>query len=197
MATSGVRVTAAASSSTASTSAPCRPTWPTGCCPSTWTLITEQYRLTEEKFWPAWQDAHPAILGALLDLAAAVLGCFRSVELERKPRMADFARILAAVDAELGTQALERYVRRGADLAAEGLSGDSFAVAIQAVITAGGFNGTSAQLLEFVTPDGDSAKPPKDWPKDGRAVTGACAASPRRSASSAGRSASTGTATGS
>ncbi len=62
--------------------------------------------------------------------------------------MADFARILAAVDAELGTQALARYARQATDLAAESLSGDSFAARIQA----GGrrrLQGTSAALLKL------------------------------------------------
>ncbi|MGO9079904.1 MAG: hypothetical protein ACLQDY_12800 [Streptosporangiaceae bacterium] len=134
-------------------------------------VITEQTRLTEEDLWPAWRDAHPAILGALLTLAAAVMDRLPSVQLPSKPRMADFARIVAAVDLILSTNGLPRYVRRGADLAADGLSGDSFAVRMQAVIKPErGFDGTSAKLLELLTPPGD-ARPPKDWPKDGRAVT--------------------------
>jgi hypothetical protein len=132
-------------------------------------LITEQTRLTEEDLWPAWQHAHPAILGALLDLAVKVKAQLPSVHLERKPRMADFARIAAAVDLILGTNGLPRYVLRGADLAADGLSGFSFAVRIQDVIKIE-FDGTSAKLLELLTPPGD-ARPAKDWPKDGRAVT--------------------------
>jgi hypothetical protein len=132
-------------------------------------LITEQARLTEEDIWPGWHDAHPAILGALLDLAVKVKAKLPSVQLERKPRMADFARIAATVDLILGTSGLPRYVLRGADLAAESLSGFSFAVSIQEVIRTE-FDGTSAKLLELLKPS-DDARPPKDWPKDGRAVT--------------------------
>jgi hypothetical protein len=62
-------------------------------------------------------------------------------------------------------------MRHGADLAADGLSGDPFAVRLQAVITAGQeFDGTSAKLLELLKPPGEE-RLPKDWPKDGRAVT--------------------------
>jgi hypothetical protein len=132
-------------------------------------VITEQARLAEADLWPAWRDAHAAILGALLSLAAGVMARLPSVELERKPRMADFARILAAVDQVLGTSGLQRYLGRGAELAADGLSGDSFAVRIQQQITYE-FGGTSADLLHLLTPIGD-ARVPKDWPKDGRAVT--------------------------
>lgn len=134
-------------------------------------VIDAQSRLTEEDLWPAWREAHPAILGALLDLAAVVLARLPSVQLASKPRMADFAKIAAAVDATLGTAGLARYTSRGAELAADGLSGDSFAVRMQAVITAEcPFGGTSAKLLELLTPTGES-RLPRDWPKDSRAVS--------------------------
>jgi hypothetical protein len=135
-------------------------------------LIPDDERLDEEAFWADWKTAHPRILGAVLDLAANVMARLPSVTLARKPRMADFARILSAVDAELGTSALHRYARQAASLAAEGLSGDSLASRIQeAIITS--YEGTSAALLELVTPspDGDGWKPPKDWPASSRAVT--------------------------
>ena len=134
-------------------------------------VITAQSRMAEEDIWPSWHEAHPAILGALLDLAAAVLARSGSVRLESKPRMADFARIVAAVDLILGTDGLARYMNRGAELAADGLSGDSFAVRMQAVITPEyPFEGTSAKLLELAKPPGED-RLPRDWPKDARAVT--------------------------
>jgi hypothetical protein len=105
----------------------------------------------------------------VLDLAAAVM-----------------ARIFAAADAELGTDALERYARQAADLAAEGLSGDSFASAIQAAIT-GGFEVTAGELLAKVTAGDPEWKAPKHWPGSARAVTGKLAGSHRRSARSAER----------
>jgi hypothetical protein len=66
-------------------------------------LIPDEDRADEETFWSRWQDAHPRLLGAVLTLAARVIARLPDVRLPRKPRMADFARILAAVDAELGT----------------------------------------------------------------------------------------------
>jgi hypothetical protein len=142
--------------------------------PITLDLIPEEHRTDEETFWGSWAEAHPKLLGAVLDLAAAVLRQLPSVELARKPRMADFARILAAVDAELGTKALARYARQATDMAAESLSGDSFAARIQMAMTET-FTGTSAALLKLIRPadpaDGEWT-PPKDWPKDARAATG-------------------------
>lgn len=134
-------------------------------------LIPDEERRDEETFWSEWAAGHPQLLGAVLDLAAKVLRRLPETRLERKPRMADFARILAAVDAELGTNALGRYARQAANLAAEGLSGDPFACRIQEAVTAT-FEGTSAELLKHVKPGDSEWKAPKDWPADSRAVTG-------------------------
>ncbi len=139
--------------------------------PITLELIGDEDRLDEETFWARWTQAHPQLLGAVLDLAANVMARLPDVQLARKPRMADYARILAAVDAELGTQALARYAQQAADLAAEGLSGDSFATRIQAAIT-DSFEGTAAELLTTVMPADPEWKAPKDWPGSARAVTG-------------------------
>jgi hypothetical protein len=119
-----------------------------------------------------------------------VLRRLPDVTLERKPRMADFARILAAVDAELGTDTLKRYASQAAYLAAEGLSGDLFAARIRELITSE-WEGTSAQLLALVTPAGLSAedwKAPKEWPKGRGMSPAACGASHPRSARPDGRS---------
>ena len=63
----------------------------------------------------------------------------------------------------MGTNAFDRYAQQAANLAAEGLSGDSFAARIQAVIMTG-FEGTSADLLKHVRPGDPEWKAPKDWP---------------------------------
>jgi hypothetical protein len=139
--------------------------------PVTLNLIADQDRADEETFWAQWASAHPQLLGALLDLAASVMDRLPMVKLERKPRMADYARILAAVDAELGTSALERYASQSKNLAAESLSDDSLAARIQQAIT-GPFEGTSAALLELITPKDEDWQPPKDWPAKPRKVTG-------------------------
>ena len=137
-------------------------------------LITEEERQAEEDLWPSWREAHPLILGALLDLVSDVMARLPAVRLERKPRMADFARIIAAVAPALDTEesraALARYIGRSVDLAAEGLSGSPLAVRIQECITSA-FHGTSAELRKQLAPADDSARLAKDWPKDGRAVT--------------------------
>src|SRR5690606_20266934 len=49
--------------------------------------IPEQQRRDEEEIWPAWEDAHPRMLGALLDLVAQVMAVLNTVKLSRRPRM--------------------------------------------------------------------------------------------------------------
>ena len=126
--------------------------------------ISESRRLTEDRLWSLWRHNHPKILGAILDLASRVLSVLRSVELASKPRMADFARIVAAVDIVKGSAGLKHYLTKQGSLAADSLTGDLFIVAVMELRY---FDGTSAELLQRVTPE----KPPRFWPGSPRAVT--------------------------
>jgi hypothetical protein len=132
--------------------------------------ITDTDRLDEEQLWPAWTAAQPRILGALLDLAAAVMLTLPTVTLASRPRMADFARIIRAVDTVLGTNGLEHYLAKQGALATDSLSGDDFVAAIRRVVQ-GTFTGTAAELLRLVVPDDTDWRPPKSWPSNARAVT--------------------------
>lgn len=74
-------------------------TSPIGSCPSISAASPTAIASTRSS-WPA---AHPRILGALLDLAVAVARTLPDIALATRPRTADFARIVAAVDQVLGT----------------------------------------------------------------------------------------------
>lgn len=137
--------------------------------------IEDDARRDESDLWPGWAAAHPRILGGLLDLAAGVVGALPSVQLDRRPRMADFARVLAAVDLELGTDGIDRYLTMQATLATDSLTGDLFVTAIHKGIAngyeAGTFHGSAAELLALATPTEDRWRPPRGWPPTARAVT--------------------------
>lgn len=128
--------------------------------------IPDSERIEDEDIWPLWREAHPRILGAILDLAAKVVHISPSTQLASMPRMADFARKLATVDKVLGTDGLSHYRAKVAALAADSLTGDHFVMAILREITAE-FRGTAAELLNKIAPD----KPPKGWPATPRAAT--------------------------
>lgn len=132
--------------------------------------IDETERLDEEELWPAWAAAHPRILGAVLDLAAGVLNALPSVRLKRKPRMADFARIMAAVDQVLDTDAADRYLVKQKAMATDSLTGDVFVTAISEAISET-FTGTAAELLGRLTPADEKWRAPKGWPTTPRLVT--------------------------
>ncbi len=132
--------------------------------------IPEARRREDDELAGAWTDAHPRVLGALLDLTAGVLAVLPSVRPERLPRMADFARVLAAVDRVLGTDGLAGYRGQAGRLAADVIDADPVAVAVREHITqAGVWQGTAAELLHAVTPD----QPPKGWPATPRGMTAA------------------------
>ena len=65
--------------------------------------ITDDDRKAETRLEAEWEQARPAILVGLLDLAAQVHHRLPTLNMTRLPRMADFARILACVDSINGT----------------------------------------------------------------------------------------------
>ena len=128
--------------------------------------ISESERKSEEEIWANWEQRHARILGAILDLTVKVVAKLPSVELPSKPRMADFAKILYAVDEVLNTKGLDHYLAKSENLAADSLTGDSFILAVLELTEP--FDGTAAALLDKVrVPD----RPSRNWPKSPRIVT--------------------------
>lgn len=132
-------------------------------------VISERNRRQESELWPQWTGAHPRLLGAVLDLAASVQAVLPSVRLDSKPRMADYAHVLAAVDAVLGTSGLARYLRKQGELATDSLADDPFVAALAERV--GAFTGTSSELLHAIAPADDEGRPPKGWPTTARQIT--------------------------
>lgn len=134
-------------------------------------LIDGNRRRSEEELDAAFAEARPAVLGGLLDLLAGVLEVLPSVRLDSMPRMADFARVLAAVDQVTGWQTLPDYLAASSNVASDALEGDLFGTALAALVTrAGTWTGTAAQLLEQLQP-ANGVRPP-DWPKDPTRTSG-------------------------
>ncbi|MFF0556547.1 ATP-binding protein [Streptomyces sp. NPDC004266] len=128
-------------------------------------LIAPEQRRTEEELATAFETIRPAVLGSLFDLLASVLAVLPHVKLDSLPRMADFARILAAVDQVMEWTTLDDYLAASANVAGDALEGDPFGSAVAALVEqCGTWTGTAAQLLEHVQPPG-GIRPPT-WPKD-------------------------------
>lgn len=132
-------------------------------------VIDDRARRLDADLAERWTEARARVHGALLDLAAGVAGVLASVRLDRSPRMADFARVLAAVDQVTGSGGLARYIDRARTLASDALSADPFVIAMAAQL-AGPFTGTSAELLAAIEHGQDKAAP-KGWPANARQLT--------------------------
>ncbi|MET8808135.1 ATP-binding protein [Streptomyces sp. NPDC004546] len=135
-------------------------------------LIPDHKRREEAELDRAYAEAHPAILASLFDLLAEVLKALPNVQLTERPRMADFARVLAAVDHVTGWNTQASYKATAADAVADVLDGEPFAQAVVDLVRSSGPDGitvTAAQLLESVTAP---EKLPKKWPKDATRAAG-------------------------
>jgi len=126
--------------------------------------ILDSKRRAEAEVRQVFADARPSILAALLDLLGKVLAKLPGLSLDRMPRMADFARVLAAVDSVQEWKTLSDYLSASTDVAADVLEGDAFARAvIKLAADRGTWSGTATELLgAVITPE----PMPKTWPKD-------------------------------
>jgi energy-coupling factor transporter ATP-binding protein EcfA2 len=128
-------------------------------------------RRDERDLAAAWTDAHPRVLGVLLDLAVPVLAAREDVALPRDFRMIDFAKILAAVDTVTGSNGIERYTRQAHDLALDAVSGDPVLGAITEKVKTS-WTGTSADLLSLLAAGTFHGERAREWPTTARGLTG-------------------------
>lgn len=130
--------------------------------------IPDELRKDEQTLWSLWRQQLPSLFGGLLTLASQVLELLPKTQLERMPRMADFARVLAAVDRVQGSAGLARYSAQSAEVARDTLTASPF-IAKLSELQQLDFIGTSAELLQRLQPDDDAPRP-KGWPGNARAV---------------------------
>jgi hypothetical protein len=141
--------------------------------------IPDRQRRTEAELEAAYQTARPRLLGALLSALSRTLAALPNVRLDALPRMADFARVLAALDAacpELtGGRALQLFAGQRQRIAGEVVDSDLVAAAVVRLIESRGrWSGTAAELLDALTPLGSDGRPrpPKGWPASARGMSG-------------------------
>ncbi len=122
--------------------------------------IDEDSRAADQSIADAWRGRHAGVLAGLLDFAAQVLAVLPAIRTTGSlPRMADYARILLAVDQILGTDGYRRYADQAGQIAEQVADADSVALAIRKRVTAR-WEGTASELLVKLATD----HPPKDWP---------------------------------
>jgi hypothetical protein len=141
--------------------------------------VTDEHRQTEAEFWRAFEAAHPALLGALLDVVVGGLRDLPNTRLDKVPRMADFAVWVTACEAGLGWESgafLRSYA--GARRAATEATLEASAVAsalLGFMANREDWTGTGAELLtalEAEVPD-TLRRDRQRWPQSPRGLAGA------------------------
>ena len=129
-------------------------------------LIPDSKRREEAELDRAFADAHAAILASLFDLLSEVLKALPDVTLTERPRMADFARILAAVDQVKDWKTLKAYTAGARDAVADVLEGEPFAQAVVTLVDQAGTDGLLVTAQELLDRVAAPERLPKKWPKD-------------------------------
>lgn len=131
--------------------------------------IPDTSRRREAEILSAFDNVRPEILGALLSLLGDVLRVISNVRLTSWPRMADFARVLAALDEVTGWKTTTTYADSATDIAETVIDSDPFAVAIRDLVETREWTGTTSELLAAITPE----RAPRRWPRTVQAASGA------------------------
>jgi len=130
--------------------------------------IPDDRRQDEAQFWAAFDREQPAILGALLDAVSGAIGRLEQVQLERAPRMADFARWVVAAEPALGWPAgsfLKAYTGNRDAIHEIALDAAVIVPPLRALLGSGEFVGTATELLDrLASIVGESAARRRGWP---------------------------------
>jgi len=138
--------------------------------------IPEERRRPEAELWAAFETERPGILGVLLDAVVGGLKRLPETQLEKLPRMADFALWASACETALwrvGTFWSAFCGNR--DEAVEGvIDADPIAAAVRAVMaTQSKWTGTASDLLDALAEvAGERIAKSKSWPDGPRALAG-------------------------
>ncbi|WBV44020.1 hypothetical protein [Pseudoroseomonas cervicalis] len=134
--------------------------------------IPDDKRKPEEQIWSEFEAARPGLLGLLLDGLSCALRRLPGLQLERSPRMADFAKLAVAAAPAFGWGASEMLAALEANRAAASVGvveDDGVAAAVQALVEEQGrWTGTATELLAVVNEKTPLARQrQRGWPTDG------------------------------
>jgi hypothetical protein len=138
--------------------------------------ISDDKRKQEEKLWAEFESKRPRILGALLDATSHGLKTLPDVQLDRLPRMADFAAWITACEGALwkpGTF-MAAYVTNIEEAVEVVLDADQVATVLRSYTDLHAeFQGTASDLLKAlneIIPD--AQRKAKGWPKRPNTLAG-------------------------
>ena len=139
--------------------------------------IPDNQRRDEATFWEAFDEAQPAILGALLTLASKAMAELPTVRLEVSPRMADLARVGVAVERAAEWKPgrfLTIYNHNRDEADARAIEDNRIASLVWKLAQEEGvWHGTATALLARLNREVDErVLRSKDWPQSGRGLSG-------------------------
>lgn len=132
--------------------------------------IKGDQRRTDAEVKKAFNQAAPGIRAALLDLLCRVLAELPNTHLSELPRMADFARILGALDTVMGWDTLATYKAASEVSSADLLDAKPFTSAVADFVDQkGSWTGSISELLDLIpAPE----VRPRSWPIDATRASG-------------------------
>jgi hypothetical protein len=134
-------------------------------------VITDDRRRTEDEINREFANAHPAILGALLDAEVVALNQLPQISLARKSRMADFVTWVVAAEPGLGFPEGDfqrSYARARAEAIETNIDTSTVGQFVVDLADKGGFTGTATALLDGAD---ERTRRASDWPKSARGLS--------------------------
>jgi hypothetical protein len=138
-------------------------------------IIPEDRRRAEDEFWAAFDKDAPAILGALLDAVGHGLKVLPDLQMDRLPRMADFAKWATACEGALWPKGtfMDAYSTNILSAVEESLASDVVATGVrQFMLGRTEWHGQAKALLIALTElVGERVSKGRDWPQSPRKLT--------------------------
>ncbi len=138
--------------------------------------IPEERRLEEAEVMARFGQVQPRVLGALLTAVSSALRNRGTVRLARKPRMADLAVWVTGAEEGLGwppERFVDAYMGNRARAHVEVIENSLIGPPILALLEAGPWEGTAAELLAALNALRGATPPPAEWPRTPRGMSGA------------------------
>jgi hypothetical protein len=134
--------------------------------------IPKRQRKEEKVLLADFYAARPRILGSLLDLVAETMKAMGATRPTELPRMADFGRVLAAMDHATGTNAFQTYLQMTDTIAIEVTEGDEVAQALKSWVSGDvkTYSDTATGWLRILT--NQTERPSKFWPATPQHLSG-------------------------
>lgn len=134
--------------------------------------ISESKRQTEDDIWKRFDKASPRILGALLSAVSAAIRNESSVNLVRKPRMADFTQWAVAAEPALDCSSGDVITALAGNQKLSSMAAIDASVIGESLLTLlekkSGFKGSATELLKelnHIEMRNGGIRTPKGWPQ--------------------------------